>query len=243
MPLLWINEARSNLSAASDNYAKIQRELDRYNKIFETYANANPETQMRAASVMRQALNEYNWLKRQQQENAVRIYEAQNWVDYYNNNNNRVQTPVNIWQAQPSQAPSINEVWSTPQSQPVQEIAVVNTNTPWTLNNNAWATVVEADALETDTTMNVPYNPTLSQLQRQNMVTVSTPQWVINAINSQTPKYSNTTIWQVTPKYTVDWVNYWAGSIVGLNTPSSVTPSRNKSSVLWPRKITLLRAK
>jgi hypothetical protein len=45
---------------ASDNYAKIQRELDRYNKIFETYANANPETQMRAASVMRQALNEYN---------------------------------------------------------------------------------------------------------------------------------------------------------------------------------------
>ena len=104
MPLLWINEARNNLSTASDNYAKIQRELDRYNKIFETYANANPETQMRAASVMRQALNEYNWLKRQQQENAVRIYEAQNWVDYYNNNNNRVQTPVNIWQAQPSQA-------------------------------------------------------------------------------------------------------------------------------------------
>lgn len=60
MPIQGIDTARENLKKASNSYADIQKQLDRYNKVFETYANASPETQMRAASVMRQALNEYN---------------------------------------------------------------------------------------------------------------------------------------------------------------------------------------
>lgn len=85
MALTWINEARANLSVASNNYAKIQKELDKYNKLFQTYVKASPETQIRAASVMRQALDEYNSLKAQQEGNAIKMYEAQNWVNYYNN--------------------------------------------------------------------------------------------------------------------------------------------------------------
>lgn len=52
---------------------------------------ASPETQIRAASVMRQAINEYNSLKAQQENNALRIYQAQNLVDYYNNTPTEVQ--------------------------------------------------------------------------------------------------------------------------------------------------------
>ena len=86
MALQGIDAARNSLWKASNSYADIQRQLDRYNKVFEAYANASPETQIRAASVMRQALDEYNSLKRQQEENTLKIYEAQSWVDYYNNN-------------------------------------------------------------------------------------------------------------------------------------------------------------
>ena len=86
MPIQGIDIARNNLANARNSYADIQRQLDRYNKVFETYANASPETQIRAASVMRQALNEYNGLKKQQVENALKIFEAQQWTDYYRNN-------------------------------------------------------------------------------------------------------------------------------------------------------------
>jgi hypothetical protein len=55
-----IGMPKNNLQTAIDSYADIQKQLDRYNKVFETYVNASPETQMRAASVMRQALDEYN---------------------------------------------------------------------------------------------------------------------------------------------------------------------------------------
>ena len=64
--LWWIDAARNNLNIASNSYADIQKQLDRYNKVFEAYSMASPETQIRAASVMRQAINEYNWLKKQQ---------------------------------------------------------------------------------------------------------------------------------------------------------------------------------
>lgn len=73
-----INAARVELDIANDNYAATQARLDRYQRIFESYANANPETQARAASLMQTALNDYNNLRTQQYANEDRIAVAQN---------------------------------------------------------------------------------------------------------------------------------------------------------------------
>lgn len=53
---------------------------------------------------------------------------------------------------------------------------------------------MEANALDTNQTMNVPTNPVLANLQAQNKVGYTTPIGVTNYINSTTPKYPNTTI-------------------------------------------------
>lgn len=73
-----INAARVELDIANDNYAATQARLDRYQRIFESYANASPETQARAASLMRTALDDYNNLRAQQYANEDRIAVAQN---------------------------------------------------------------------------------------------------------------------------------------------------------------------
>ena len=83
---------------------------------------------MRAASVMRQAIDEYNGLKRQQEENALKMYEAQNWVTYYNNNNGQVTQPV--VQNQPTQRPAVLDMVPDTQSPVVEEVPVVTTQTP-----------------------------------------------------------------------------------------------------------------
>ena len=185
----WIENARNSLQAASNSYADIQRQLDRYNKVFEVYSQASPETQMRAASVMRQAINEYNGLKRQQEENAIRIYEAQSWLNYYNRNGKwevqQVQTPL---QSQLSQAAVNSFNMPEVQTAAVEEVPVITTETPWTLNNNTAATYVEANALDTDQTVNVPVNQVFANVQAQNTVKPTTPIWVTNYINSTTPK-------------------------------------------------------
>ena len=201
MALQWIDAVRNNLLLASNSYADIQRQLDRYNKIFETYANASPETQMRAASVMRQALNEYNGLKKQQVENALKIFEAQQWTDYYRNN-----TPQ--W-AQSVQAPSI-ETSSTPQpieqaNIATEQVPVVTTATPWVLNNNAPTTNVEVNAVDTNQTMNVSSSVGVPK----STINPTAPIW-------NTPKYPNTTIWPVTKRQTqtIKWPNYGPGGVV-----------------------------
>lgn len=76
-----IEDANSRLAKARDDYAAVQEMIDRYNRVFETYARADVATQWRAQSVMRQALDEYNNLRLQQQTNTLRIYEAQRDVD------------------------------------------------------------------------------------------------------------------------------------------------------------------
>lgn len=78
-----IDLANARLQVVTDNYNNLQKQLDKYNAAFETYANSPLETQQRAASVMRQALNEYSNLKTQQQNNQLRIYEIQKQIDYY----------------------------------------------------------------------------------------------------------------------------------------------------------------
>lgn len=200
--LWWIDAARNNLLLASNSYADIQRQLDRYNKVFETYATASPETQMRAASVMRQALNEYNGLKKQQEENAIKIYEAQQRVDYYN------RTP------QGSQSTQSRVAETASVAQPVEQVnvateqvPVITTSTPWTLNNNAPTTNVEVNAIDTNRTMNVSN----AIGAPKSTVNPTAPIW-------NTPKYPNTTISPVntTSPTNINWPNYWPGSVASM---------------------------
>lgn len=222
MALMWINEARNNLSIASNNYAKLQRELDKYNKIFQSYALASPETQIRAASVMRQAINEYNSLKAQQENNALRIYQAQNLVDYYNNVPTEIQSAV-INQPSPAElniiTPWVEIDTGTYQEEPVIEVAPVIDNTiPWS-SNIAYATSIQSAANDAilNNTQTVKY---LNNLANQNKVKYSTtPTSVQKIINSQTPKYSNTSLTQATTQWTRNIRNnpYWQWNVATTN--------------------------
>ena len=229
--LWWIDAARNNLNIASNSYADIQKQLDRYNKVFEAYSMASPETQIRAASVMRQAINEYNWLKKQQEENALKIFEAQSWVDYYNKNK-VVQTP----QLQPQQN-IVEAQTDLVRAVPTETIAILNSGTPWTLNNNTPTTNAEVNAIDTNKTMNVPASTTTNT---QSTVNPTMPVWVSNIIKSQTPTYPNTTI-SPTSNATVGWnkvtwtPNYWAGSVVWMPWATSVPRLNTNNSTLWKR--------
>lgn len=223
MALLWINEARNSLSVASNNYAKLQREIDKYNKIFQAYALASPETQIRAASVMRQAINEYNSLKTQQENNALRIYQAQNLVDYYNN------TPTEV-QPTPTVQPVATELnmigpWveidtGTYQEEPPIEVTPVIDNTmPWS-SNIAYATNVQS-VVNNDILNNTQTGTTLNNLANQNKVKYSaTPVSAQKIVNSQTSKYPNTSITQATTQWTRSIRNnpYWQWNVATMNT-------------------------
>ena len=220
--LWWIETARNNLSVASNSYAEIQKQLDRYNKVFETYANASPETQIRAASVMRQALNEYLGLKRQQEENAVKIYEAQSWVDYYNNNSSQVQ-PLEVYSVDNKLNQNVSSDFV--RANPTEQIPVISTATPWTLNNNTPSTLVE-NAIDTNATMNVPVNSVFANLNAQNKINPTASVWNTNILNSQIPKYPNTSIRPVdnTSTYNITTTNkYWPGNVVTVGTWGTIT--------------------
>ena len=217
--LWWIDAARNNLLTVGYSYADIQRQLDRYNKIFEVYAKASPETQMRAASVMRQALDEYNWLKKQQEENAIKIYELQSRVDYYNKSwtNNGQISQSNLSQNSTITQPIEERNVAT------EQVPVVSTATPWALNNNVPTTNMEVNAIDTNQTMNVS-TPTITT---QNTVNPTAPIWT-------QPKYPNTTIspvsgWQTT---TIKRPNYWPGSVVAMPSTWGIAPlSINRSTL------------
>ena len=222
----WIETAKNNLYIASNDYAEIQKQLDRYNKIFEVYANANPETQMRAASVMRQAINEYNWLKRQQEENALKIYEAKQWVNYYNTNNAWTKQPATV---QTTKKVTLSDSGPVERIQVVEEVPVVNTETPWAVNENNNVTMIETEVLDNNAVAEVPYNETFATVQSNNTVKKSVPKSVTNYVNSQTPKYQNTTIGPTT-NYSYTWNSYGAGSVAGFNSTPGYTSSWRKSS-------------
>lgn len=208
MALWWIDVARNNLLLASNSYADIQKQLDRYNKIFETYATASPETQMRAASVMRQALDEYNGLKKQQEQNALKIYEAQQWVNYYKKNDVSQMKPTSVHSLQSNMVES--PIVEITRAMPTEEIPVISTATPWDLNNNTPTTNVEVNAIDTNRTANVSASTNI----QKSAVNPTAPVGVTKILASQTPKYQNTTIWPAnTNKYTINTTMYWPGSV------------------------------
>lgn len=214
MAFTWINEARNNLSIASNNYAKVQKELDKYNKIFQAYSLASPETQIRAASVLRQAINEYNSLKAQQTDNALKIYEAQNWVNYYNSMPAETQVEVTVDQAKPASPELINnlpqvniDTWTYEEEPAVQETPVLNTTMPGSSNVVNVATVQNNEATLTPETQAVinrarailwgwnkvknylpAYKPKQVTTQQSTTIKPATTQWTRNiSINRSGP--------------------------------------------------------
>ena len=79
-----LNAAQVELDIANDNYAQLADRYNKYKKLFETYANATPEQQARAAGVMRQAIDEYNQIRLNMYTAEDRIAQAQNRVNNYN---------------------------------------------------------------------------------------------------------------------------------------------------------------
>lgn len=231
MPIQWIDAARDNLYKAANKYADIQREIDKYNKVFETYSQASPETQMRAASVMRQAINEYNWLKKQQEENAIKIYEAQQRVNYYKENTPGIVQPKEYNSVWENVSPEIIIEW-VPAS-PTETIPVMNVATPWILNNSAPA-VTRANTIDTNTTMDVPNVVSFPN----NTINPTAPVWAMNYNTSLTPQYPNTTIGPVNTKtstpQTTNWANYyWQGNVATYNWTWGVA-SMSTPWYTWP---------
>ena len=211
--------ASNRLQQATEDYASLQEMIDRYNKVFETYSRANIDTQWRAASVMRQALDEYNNLKLQQQTNALRIYQAQKDVDYYRQISpvSQVGVPTKYWQ-----------------------VEIAYNNTP------AWTVNVQSAYFEPEyPTTAQEIAPSTYQVSNKTEVTTPTgttkrivPTSVQNIINSQTPKYSNTTIGPVTtqtPTYNVTGTNYWPGTVATIPSPN-VTTTTPWATSTWKRR-------
>lgn len=248
MALLWMNAARNSLSVASSNYAKLQREMDKYNKLFQTYARANPETQIRAASVMRQALNEYNSLKAQQENNALKIYEAQQWVNYYNNTPSEVKaayTPVPADSQELNIVPWVEIDSGTYQEEPVIQEAsamnnIVSVPTSWV---QSIVNAASAQSTANDAALNAINNTQtwryFTNLNNQNKVrNFSTPASIQNILASQRPKYANTTLNQNTSSWTKNLsINpYWqwniaTGGASTINSSSSLVNSWKKRNI------------
>lgn len=112
-----LNAAQVELDIANDNYAQLADRYNKYKKLFETYANATPEQQARAAGVMRQAIDEYNQIRLNMYTAEDRIQQAQNRVNNYNSIIN-----------QPAQ-PQVQRVQRRP-------ITPTQTPTPTTAQNN-----------------------------------------------------------------------------------------------------------
>lgn len=230
MALTWINEARNNLSVASNNYAKLQREIDKYNKLFQAYALASPETQMRAASVMKQAINEYNGLKAQQEDSALRIYEAQNWVNYYNNMPSEVQVNPVVNQAKPispellNNLPQVNiDTWTYEETPAVQETPVLDTTVP---GSSAIANVPVQATNEPVLTpeAQAKINNARAILWGNNKVRNYASTYKPTAAQTQTPKYQSTTIKPATTQWArnISINRSWAWNVAGINSGSSL---------------------
>lgn len=69
---------------ANDNYAQLADRYNKYKNLFETYVNATPEQQARAAGAMRQAMDEYNRIRLDMYTAEDRIQQAQNALNAFN---------------------------------------------------------------------------------------------------------------------------------------------------------------
>ena len=106
-----LNAAQVELDIANDNYAQLADRYNKYKKLFETYTNATPEQQARAAGVMRQAIDEYNQIKLNMYTAEDRIAQAQNRVNNYNSIINQpIQPQVQRVQRRPATPTTVQRV-------------------------------------------------------------------------------------------------------------------------------------
>lgn len=79
-----INAANVELQIANDNYARMADRYNKYNRAFEIFSNASPDTQEKAKGLMQEALAEFNQLKLDMLAAEDRIAVAQNKVNNLN---------------------------------------------------------------------------------------------------------------------------------------------------------------
>lgn len=125
-----INAANVELQIANDNYAALADRYNRYNKIFESYANATPEAQERARGLMQSAMEDYNQLRQNMYAAEDRINVAQNAV-------NNLNKQIAATQAAAQQQVIYNQ-WG-------QRRRVVIPNSWYNINNNQQPTLTNED--------------------------------------------------------------------------------------------------
>ena len=161
-----LNAAQVELDIANDNYAKMADRYNKYQKVFQSYANASPEVQARAKWAMQEALADFEQLKLNMYAAEDRIQQAQNTVNNYNEiiANQPVQTTAPWGRRQiPTTTNEISpEVITTPEATVISETSqrgepvilstgfvpsqsMINTQTwlPWTLSAGEWVTAWE----------------------------------------------------------------------------------------------------
>lgn len=94
-----LNAAQVELDIANDNYAALADRYNRYQKLFQEYANSSPEIKQRATEAMWRALEDYYQLQDKMRAAEDRIAVAQNTVNSYNEllAQQPVAQPVNRW--------------------------------------------------------------------------------------------------------------------------------------------------
>lgn len=178
-----INAANIELQMANDNYAQLQNKLDKYNQIFEQYANASPEVQKRAANAMQAAIDAYNNLKLQQYANEDRIAQAQNAVNAINGQLAATPSTTNYWWQKRRPA----AIQPQPNTQATIEQPVVNQSNTYTVPQ---------------------YTPTQRSVSLQKGIMPEQPLYT-----TYTPQYRNNTLWGVVKntawQISNDWGNAW----------------------------------
>lgn len=191
-----IDLASARLQVVTDNYNNLQKQLDKYNAAFETYANSSLETQQRAASVMRQALNEYSNLKAQQQNNQLRIYEIQKQIDYYKRlatNGALTESLVQNIQLPYEDTTAPKTSVAIAQEEAIAPAQTATQEPTQTVMPNLSKTSAVSNVVNNTATVQTPISPTLNRVAQQNTVprrTVSSS--AITA--SQGWRFPNTTI-------------------------------------------------
>lgn len=117
-----LNAAQVELDIANDNYAALADRYNRYQKLFQEYANSSPEIKQRATEAMWRALEDYYQLQDKMRAAEDRIAVAQNIMNNYNSIIN-----------QPAQ-PQVQRI----QRRPITPTQIVTPTTPQ--NNTTYIT-------------------------------------------------------------------------------------------------------
>lgn len=141
-----LNAAQVELDIANDNYAALADRYNKYQKLFQEYANASPEIQERAKEAMGYALEDFYQTQEKMRTAEDRIAVAQNALNNYNSiiasqpvqQITASQPTVRRRAINPTSTPIIEEPIT---EQPVNQSQITPyTNNPINLNLRRWIT-------------------------------------------------------------------------------------------------------